>query len=414
MASQTNRAVARQMKISLITPEYPPMQGGVGDYTSRLARALRDLNLDISVITTTKYALGQEVDPGVSTVSDWGFDSWRHILDQVRRRRPDVLHIQYQTAGYGMRIAINLLPLRLRLCKWRPSVVTTFHDLKVPYVFPKAGRLRQLPGALLAAFSDAVIVTNGDDFVQIGESDPIGQGFRTRLGKRPLRVIPIGSNIPLKPHDGYDRARWRSSLGVGGDEFLLCYFGFLNSAKGIETLLAAFETLLARGKKVKLLMVGGAFGDSDPTNVAYGKRIMQTIDRSHYRERVLWTGFVGAEDVSASLLASDVCVLPFDEGASLRHGTLIAAICHGLPIVTTASAPTGAGRPSLVCPLPSLAGKVALVPPGEPDSLASAIAVLIASDTERAALRSKVSDLAAAFSWELIAGETLAAYGCLR
>ncbi len=40
-------------------------------------------------------------------------------------------------------------------------------------------------------------------------------------------------------------------------------------------------------------------------------------------------------EVSANLLAADCAVLPYREGASLRHGSLMAALAHGLPIVST-------------------------------------------------------------------------------
>lgn len=398
----------------MITPEFPPMQGGVGDYTNLLARALKTLGVEANVITSTRACAGQEAKPGISYVSGWGFGSWRHILEQMRLQRPDVLHIQYQTAGYGMHTAINLLPLRLHFCTRRPKIVTTFHDVKVPYLFPKAGRLRRVPAALLAGFSDAVIVTNYEDLAEMGQADGRDGKLRTKFRARSLHVIPIGSNIPVEPPPGYDREQWRLSLGIEPGETLLCYFGFLNSAKGIETLLAAFEKLLARGRRVKLLMAGGAFGDSDPTNVAYGRRIAEVIERSHYRDLVLWTGFAEAEKISASLLASDICVLPYDEGASLRHGTLMAAIGHGLPIVTTESlrrqGPQDHSASSL---LPSLEGRVALVPPKEPEMLASAVEKLILSEAESANLRRKVSELAALFAWDVIAKDTLSVYKSL-
>ena len=40
--------------------------------------------------------------------------------------------------------------------------------------------------------------------------------------------------------------------------------------------------------------------------------------------------------MTANLLAADCAVLPYREGASLRHGSLMAALAHGLPIVSTA------------------------------------------------------------------------------
>ena len=40
------------MKIGLVTGEYPPQQGGVGDFTRELARALNVLGHEVQVITS--------------------------------------------------------------------------------------------------------------------------------------------------------------------------------------------------------------------------------------------------------------------------------------------------------------------------------------------------------------------------
>ncbi|MBU0702261.1 MAG: glycogen/starch synthase [Chloroflexi bacterium] len=40
------------MRIGLISGEYPPDQGGVGDFTRELARALADIGHEIHVIAT--------------------------------------------------------------------------------------------------------------------------------------------------------------------------------------------------------------------------------------------------------------------------------------------------------------------------------------------------------------------------
>jgi glycosyltransferase involved in cell wall biosynthesis len=258
-----------------------------------------------------------------------------------------------------------------------------------------------------------VIVTNPEDAELMAYPDRNGLSLRTMFRSRPLHVIPIGSNIELAPPTGYDRSAWRGLIGVRPDETLLGYFGFLNKSKGIETLLSALDILLSRGRRVKLLMIGGTFGDSDSTNVSYGKGIIELVEHSSYRDAVLWTGFVNNERVSASLLASDICVLPFDEGVSLRHGTLMAAIAHGLPIVTTSRLQLDDRDVSIPCGLPSLNGKVALVPPQRPESLATAIERLMILTDERNDLALKVQQLAPAFTWDKIATDTLTVYSAL-
>src|SRR4030042_5326885 len=84
-----------------------------------------------------------------------------------------------------------------------------------------------------------------------------------------LPLIPIGSNIPCVLPADYDRASWRARWGIWEDTLLLCYFGFLNASKGGEELIAALGETSHRQDKVRLLMLGGTVGASDPTNEGY-------------------------------------------------------------------------------------------------------------------------------------------------
>src|SRR5574337_1193637 len=98
------------MDVTLVGGEFPPMQGGVGDYTRELAREFARRGL--------------------------------RVVERLTRDQP-VVHIQYQAAAYGMTAPIHLLPQYLRWRKPARRVLVTLHDLKVPYLFPKAGALRR-------------------------------------------------------------------------------------------------------------------------------------------------------------------------------------------------------------------------------------------------------------------------------
>jgi len=346
---------------------------------------------------------GLRVEPRLER---WGWNSWRTILQTAEEVEADVLNIQYQAAAYGMHPAINFLPLRLRAQKQRPRVVVTFHDLKVPYLFPKAGRIRWWVVLALTRWSDAVIVTNAEDLETLAPYP---------LSPTPY-LIPIGSNIEPAPPSDYDRDAWRARWGVGPEDILLSYFGFLNESKGGETLMRALNRVVKKGYRARLLMVGGKWGSSDPTNVAYARRVEALIDELDLSERVMWTGYTPREEVSANLLASDICVLPYRDGASFRRGSFMAALVHGLPIVTTYCArlpKSGRLRKSVVSPhLPSLRDgeNVLLVPPDDIAALAEAIARLADTPELRQRLGQGAKEISKAFGWDSIAQKTLEVY----
>jgi glycosyltransferase involved in cell wall biosynthesis len=138
----------------------------------------------------------------------------------------------------------------------------------------------------------------------------------------------------------------------------------------------------------------------------------QLIGDLGLEERVHWTGYTGPAQVTAGLLATDVCVLPYRDGVSFRRGTLHACLAHGRALVTT--------RPAVPLPEVRDGENMLLVQPGDPHGLADAVARLSphaegSSESDpadvaalRARLEAGAAALAAEFTWERIARQTAA------
>jgi glycosyltransferase involved in cell wall biosynthesis len=399
------------MKIGLVTAEYAPMQGGVGDFTREVGRALEALGHEVHVITNLKSQISnlksqvpnnELADDGVQVervIEGWGWKCWSGLRDIVRRLGLDVVNIQYQAAAYGMHPAINLLPMTRRsipLFRWPPTpMVVTFHDLRVPYLFPKAGPLRRQTVLALARYADAVIVTNQEDEANLKSQI---SNFKFQIFR-----IPIGSNIAPCLPKSYNRNEWRARWGIEPDEVLVGYFGFLHPLKGGEVLIRALAMLAAEGRAIKLLHIGGRTGSSDPnTNAAYAERVESLARELGVADRIVATGFLPPEQVTASFLATEVCALPYVEGASLRHGTFMAALAHGRAIVTT--------LPPV--PLDELRDgeNILLVPPNDAGALADGIRCVAADPALRAKLERGAAELAQQFTWDRIAARTAEVY----
>ncbi len=401
------------MRVLLITGEFPPMQGGVGDCTNETAEALAALGVQVQVLTSTRAATDNSYSRPPSfaihpSVKQWNWSALRTIFNTIREFSPDIVHIQFQIAAFGMHPAIYFLPRSL--AHWdrdRVRVAVTFHDLRLPYLFPKAGPVRGWITRFLARSSHAVIATNVEDYLKL-----------ETWNLNHLSLIPIGSNIPTTPPPNYQRWVWRAQLGVAEIETLLCYFGFLNESKGGETLVRA----LALIPNTKLLMIGGQTGASDPTNAAYLTRVKNLIAELGLSDRVIWTDYTPPEIVTANFLSSDICVLPYRDGASFRRGTLMAALAHGMAIVTTSpSSPTlrspsplGEGERSRGLPkglgVLSDGENCLFVPPDDPRALADVIQQAIASPEIRAKIGAGARNLAQHFTWDKIAQDHRALY----
>jgi glycosyltransferase involved in cell wall biosynthesis len=374
------------------------MQGGVADYTRALARALAAEGNEVGVLTSGE-ARPAPADSGVtvfSQIESWGWSLWDALDAFTADWQPDVVHFQYQTAAFDMRPAINLWAWRPWSQRPRALTAVTFHDLLVPYLFPKAHwlGLRRWITDTLARTMDIAIVTNPEDAAQL----------------RPIRPdvaeIPIGSNIPDNPPADFDRAAWRAHWGVPEEAALICYFGFLNASKGGEMLVDVLKGLVDRGKNAHLLMIGGRVGASDPTNYAYLQKVEARIAQQGLTERVHWTDHIPGEEVSAAFHISDVCLLPYQDGASYRRGSFMAALEHGMAIVTT---------PPLV-PYPDLIHGETLLfaPPDNAGAMTNAVERALQDEGLRRRLGEQARALSRRFGWEAIARAYLRTYEAAR
>jgi glycosyltransferase involved in cell wall biosynthesis len=376
-------------RVLFVTGEFPPMHGGIGDYTDRLARALEPHGWESSVMTSN-HAMGEESDERIiASVDRWDSGILQTLREAIERVQPDVIHIQYQTGAFQMRPSINFLPLRLGIRRRPIPVVTTYHDLLHPYLFPKAGNIRRWVNRMLAYGSDAIILTNERDFRQVQRN----RWVRDRAWR-----IPLASNISRA--DSVDREAVLNSCGLDPSGFVVGFFGFLTADKGIDDLLDALERPDMEG--VELLVISGDLATTDTTNRRYHDRVVQRLDNASVPVKV--TGYIPADEVAKALRAVDLIAMPFRSGASLRSGTLLAALQSGTPVVTTDPRPGD----TLV---PFAPGEsIWLVPVSETDFLHEAIQLLRTEPSLRERLSAAALDASKNFTWPAIAERHIQVY----
>jgi glycosyltransferase involved in cell wall biosynthesis len=395
------------MRIGIVSGEYPPDVGGVGDQAARLARELVGRGHTVQVVTTVgpeHEVAGAGEGPGpvvLRAVPRWDWRLFTLLPRLARAGAWDVLHIQYQPGAFRLHGAINLAPGWLRRRPGAPAVVTTFHDLRVPYLFPKAGRLRQLAVRRLALSCQGVIAAESEDVRRL-QAWTAGRGSRAPV----VRQVPLGNALDVPPPPGFARDAWRARLGFAPDAYVAGHFGFVNRSKGVEDLVDAVARLVVGGRDLHLLMIGDPLGSSDPTNAAYLEAIRRRIGAAGLEGRVRWTGYAPPPDVAAWLRCLDVAVLPFAEGASRRRTSTLAAWAAGVPVLTTAPA-----RDAGWTTEPDHQVEAAVtVPPGDPGALAAALGALLDDPGRRRTLGEAGLRVAEGSSWATVAGATLGVY----
>ncbi|MCP4363208.1 MAG: glycosyltransferase, partial [Chloroflexi bacterium] len=293
-------------KVTFLTGEYPPMQGGIADYLAHLTEYITPLGTDSSILITRRW---QETLPPnhqlpiYPTIPNWGWRCWPAITKFLNTHQPDVIHIQYQAAAFDLGGWINWLPWYLKKRHTTTKVVITFHDLRMPYIFPKAGPFRWKSILALARYSDAVICTDRENTYTLQLAIPAlnnieetnnqlpitnyrpepsrrDQSPNLPISQSPLLThIPLGNNAEPQPPPNFNRITWRAKYNVQDNTLLLAYFGFLNESKGGEELIEALALLRQQGIDAHLLFIGGEVGDADPTNITYAQRVQALIDR---------------------------------------------------------------------------------------------------------------------------------------
>lgn len=374
------------------------MEGGVGAFTQELAKSLHTLGHDVHILThraarppsndrdwrTLREPIKQDYAQIYPFIAKWRWRCLDEAASWALRYEFDVVNVQYQAAAYHMRSpAANFFPWRL---KGITNTVVTFHDLRVPYLFPKAGCLRQKAITFMARQSHAIITTNSADHSQLKIHNP----------QFTIKEIPIGSNITVHTPKAAALAHTRQQLGLNDDDILLGYFGFLNESKGADTLILALSQLDSRHH---LVFIGGRMGASDPNNNQqfYQKLDAQIADLG-LTNRVHWTGFVDDAIVSTYLQTADLMVIPYRDGASLRRGTLMAVLAHKRPLITT--------QPTHLTPELVHGENTWIIPPDDASALVAAIQELLSSNDICTQLSQGAGQLADRFTWGKIAAQT--------
>lgn len=138
-----------------------------------------------------------------------------------------------------------------------------------------------------------------------------------------LRVIPNGVDcVRYRPANQSERQELRKRIGLGVDDVVLIYVGWVGLRKGTDVLLEVFRRLVSRNSRLKLMLVGDYLEKRKEGGLLSG--LSEDVEK-----RLLLTGRVSnAEDY---FRAADIFVFPSNQEG---FGTVqIEAMACGLPCV---------------------------------------------------------------------------------
>ena len=309
----------------ILTPEYPPQLGGVGDYACQLASGLAGAGEDVhvwcpGVANAPVGSEAVEVHRELGAFSPSGLRAVGKKLDSLPA--PRRILVQWVPHGFGYR-SMNL-PFCFWL--WRRSKKGDRVEIMVHEAFLAfEGSWRQYAAAFVHRFMTVVLLHVVERvWVSIPKCEQLWRPYA--LGRRiPFQWLPSSSNVPvaMDPESITNlRRRYAPEDGV-----LIGHFGTFG--KNITSLLdpLAFH-ILKESANVNILMIG-------PGSNEFLNRFLQR--HPQLQDRIYSTGPFASNDPELSRLISacDVMIQPYPDGVTSRRGTLMAGLNHGKPIVTT-------------------------------------------------------------------------------
>ncbi|MGH7923587.1 MAG: glycosyltransferase family 4 protein [Candidatus Binatus sp.] len=355
----------------LITGEYPPDIGGVGDYTQQIGEALSRCGDEVHIWTPPNSNPTDDSGPvRVHRLPDnFGPRSMLAMERGIDRSSRSQVLVQYVPHAFGWK-AMNV-----PLCVWlasrqRERLGVMFHEVAYPMSREQSmrhnflGIVTRAMAAILARSARRIFVTT------LAWEPTLRSISRTR---RPIQCLTAFSTIPVVEDDaGVNAIRQR--IAPDGSK-IAGHFGAYGPvyAAGTAALLAA---ALERDADLSVLLIGKGGAEF---------RARMTDRRPSFARRIHATGTLAPADVSRSIAACDLMFQYYPDGVSTRQSSCMAPLQHGRPVVATSG--------TLTEPLWHESGAVALAPANDIPAVAALVHRLLGDGGERQRLGAAAREL---------------------
>ena len=310
-----------QKKNVIILGTAHPLRGGLAAYNERLAKALLESGYQVKIITfslqypgflfpgKTQYSdepAPENIDIRVS-VNSINPLNWIKTGKQIRQQQPDLLLIKYWIPF--MAPCLGTIAGIAR--KSKQTRVISILDNIIPHEKRPGDRL------LSGYFTRRV-----DGFVAM--SRQVLNDLNIFDQKKPRDYCPH----PLYDHFGTLQTKEKAveKLGVDNSFNYLLFFGFIRDYKGLDLLLKAMADERIRKMKLKLLVAGEFYTDSEP--------YFRLIENLGLQQSVIMANdFIPDSRVADYFNACDLVVQPYKNAT--QSGVTQIAYHFEKPMITT-------------------------------------------------------------------------------
>jgi glycosyltransferase involved in cell wall biosynthesis len=311
----------------IVTGEYPPLHGGVSDYTEAIAMGLSAAGDEVHVWCPDARGAAKCAPAGVQLhriAGTWSSADLHRIdreMDAVAGERR--LLLQWVPHAYGKR------SLNVRFCRWIRRRAKSGDSLDImvhePGLAFREGNVRH---DVAAAVHRLMLTTLLSDARRVWVAIPawadVLRPWAIGRGDLTFGWLPVPSTLPVV-NDATAVQRIRAGQLATPEDVLIGHFStyqpairrtlceilppLLSSTPGIHV------ELLGRGSEAVAEQLRGIVGDGG--------------------DRITAPGDLDPVFLSHRLQACDLLIQPYPDGASSRRTTLMSALAHGIPVVTT-------------------------------------------------------------------------------
>lgn len=294
----------RKPKLLMVSGNSPPTICGIGDYTANLLNTFHNLSRDWDWLWLSKrprwfhhpmsFYNGLSIIRPTHTWNRVGIELSNSV---IRWLKPDLIHIQDQIHSY-FETAAAVRMAKAAKC----PVIVTLHEFH--------SELPSVKYTIELVKAATIIIANdqrtSDRCRQYTGRTPNVQAWS------PANIIPESKAV-IKPIAG-----------------LITTFGLISPIKQLPIVFEALKLLRQQGWNLHWRIIG----PFHPETNAYHFELARCFN-------VPWVEFTGGfhdihdQNLRTLLSETDVMILPFADGASLRRTSLQAAWAFSLPVITT-------------------------------------------------------------------------------
>jgi glycosyltransferase involved in cell wall biosynthesis len=336
-------------KVIIIGPAHP-LRGGLATFNQRLANEFILEGNDCSIYSFSlqypsflfpgKTQFTDEPVPDNlkinSVINSINPFNWIKTGNRLKKEKPELIIVRFWIPLMGP--ALGTILRRVR--KNRYTKIICIADNVIPHEKRFGDR----------AFTK-YFLKSCDAFITMSEK--VMSDLRLFQKNKPAKIV----SHPLYDNFGaiISKAEAREKLGIGSQEPVILFFGFIRKYKGLDLLFEAMADEKIKQSGIKLLVAGEFYEDERPYK--------EQIEKLGIKDRlILKTGFIPDSEVKYYLCAADAVIQPYRNAT--QSGVTPLAYHFEKPMVVT----NVGGLPSLV---PD--GKVGLVVEPNPSAIAAGI-----------------------------------------